>query len=70
MTSETIQTTKNWDAVREDKIAIYNSYAGALEEFGFEELSLELLYISPEEDISFLTISDGEIIYDVFDEAA
>ena len=70
VTSETIQTTKNWDTVREDKIAIYNSYAGALEEFGFEELSLELLYISPEEDISFLTISDGEIIYDVFDEAA
>ena len=70
VTSETIQTTKNWDAVREDKIAIYNSYAGALEEFGFENLSLELLYISPEEDLSFLTIADGEIIYDVFDEAA
>ena len=70
VTSETIQTTKNWDAVREDKIAIYNGYAKALEEFGFENLSLELLYISPEEDLSFLTISDGEIIYDVFDEAA
>ena len=68
--SETIQNTSNWDAVRASKLALWNEYAEALAELGFDETPLEVLYISPEEDLSFLTIRDGEIVYDVFEDAA
>lgn len=68
--SETIQDINNWDTVRNHKIALYNEYRDALDTFGFTDTSLAVLYVSPEEEISFLTIQDGEIVYDVFDEAA
>lgn len=66
--SETIQNVNNWDAVREDKINTYNSYVDVLNELGFgENVLLTLMYISPEEELSFLTISGGEITYDIAD---
>ena len=68
--SETIQNTSNWDAVRASKLALWNEYAEALAELGFDETPLEVLYISPEEDLSFLTVRDGEVVYDVFEDAA
>ncbi len=70
VTSETIKTMNNWEAMRQDKIDFYNTYVGALDVFGMRDVSMTLMYISPEEDLSFLTIRDGEIVYDVFEDAA
>ena len=40
-------------------------YVSVLEEFNMNgDVLLTLKYISPEEDLSFLTISGGEIVYD------
>lgn len=47
-------------------IDLYNLYVDVLDEFGLGDVHLSLLYISPEEELSFLTISDGEIKYDAF----
>ena len=68
--SETIQSVNNWDSVKANHIALYNFYAEALEGLGMGGLDLTMMYISPEEEISFLTISGGEILYDVFEDAA
>ena len=65
ITSETIGNVTNWDEVRDDRINTYNMYATVLEELGRSDIDLSLLYISPDEDVSFLTISNGEIVYDV-----
>ncbi len=65
ITSETFGKVTNWEASREDKINTYNMYVSVLEEFNMnEDVLLTLKYISPEEDLSFLTISGGEIVYD------
>ena len=68
--SETIQSVNNWDSVKANHVALYNFYAEALEGLGMGGLDLTMMYISPEEEISFLTISGGEILYDVFEDAA
>ena len=65
ITSETFGKVTNWEASREDKINIYNMYVDVLGEFNMnEDVLLTLAYISPEEDLSFLTISGGEIVYE------
>ena len=64
VTTENINTD-NWEAVREDRINNYNMYADVLNEFGMgQDVLLNLMYISPDEDQSFLTISGGQIEYD------
>jgi hypothetical protein len=68
--SETIENVQNWDAFRTQKVGVCNYYLQSLAGLGFDELSVELMYISPEEALSFLTIQDGEIVYDVFEDAA
>ena len=56
---------QNWDALREEKINLYNMYVEVLHEFNMnDKVLLTLKYISPDEDLSFLTISGGEIVYD------
>lgn len=66
ITSETIGSITNWDAVRENKINIYNMYVDILEEFNMsDDVLMTVKYISPDEDLSFLTISGGEIVYDI-----
>ncbi len=68
MTSETIKNVNNWDAVRDDMIKNYNMYVDVLDEFSMNDaVLLTQKYISPEEDLSFLTISGGEIEYDAGD---
>ena len=65
ITSETIGNVNNWEAVREDKVRRYNNYVDILNELGMgDTVLLTLMYISPEEDLSFLTITGGEITYD------
>ena len=68
--SENIQSVDNWDALRENQIALYNNYAGALADFGMDDLGLTMMYISRSEEISFLTLGSGEILYDFFEDAA
>ncbi len=64
VTADVITASGNWDTVRESKIVLYNSYIDVLTEFGMNDVILTLMYINPDEDVSFLTISDGEIEYD------
>ena len=64
VTTETIDTD-NWETIRQGKINIYNTYVDVLNEFNMgNDVVLSLLYISPEEEQSFLTISGGQIEYD------
>ena len=70
MNSETILNASNWDSVRASRLALCNEYVDALAELGFDDTPLAVMYISPEEDLSFLTILDGEIVYDIFEDAA
>ena len=72
VTSKTIDSlSSSWETLTQDKIdTYYNIYAQVLQEFGMPDVSLRLQYISPEEEISFLSIEDGEILYDYFEDAA
>ena len=71
VTSASIKTTKNREDVKQDKIETYKVCAGSREQtFGMEDVVLSVMYISPKEDISFLTLQDGSIPYDVFEDAA
>ena len=64
VTTETISTA-DWDTVRQSRIVLYNNYVDVLDEFHMaDDVLLSLLYISPEEEKSFLTISGGQIEYD------
>ena len=65
ITSEVFKNINNWDELREEKINTYNMYVDVLGEFNMNsDVLLTLKYISPDEDLSFLTISGGEIVYD------
>ncbi len=65
ITSQTFSGINNWEEVKQDKINKYNNYAEVMNEFGMTgKISLSLKYISPDEDLSFLTIENGEIVYD------
>ena len=64
ITSETIQNSVNWETARASEISLYNSYADVMRDFGMDDVHLSLQYISPDENLSFLTIKDGEIEYD------
>ena len=65
ITSEVFKNINNWDALKEEKVNLYNTYVSVLEEFNMSsDVPLTLKYISYDEDISFLSISGGEIVYD------
>ena len=64
VTADTIIESGSWETVRESKIVLYNSYIDVLTEFHMNDVLLTLMYINPDEDTSFLTISGGEIEYD------
>jgi len=70
ITSETIKDINNWDEVRDAKINLYNAYIDVLDEFGMNDVALGLDYISADQDVTFLTIENGQVTYDVFADAA
>ena len=61
-----MNSIKNWDEFKEDKLQIFNTYYTVFDQLGIEDGHLCLQYGSDTEDIVFLTIEDGEVTYDVF----
>ncbi len=65
--SDTIDKVNNWSAVRDSLVDRYNFYYQSLEELGASDVRLvmQLVADSDDDDAAFLTIVDGEIIYEI-----
>ena len=73
ITSENIHDVSNWEDLKQ---SIVDNYAGlyetAITGLGMTDVTLTVKYVSsnPDENLSFLTIQDGEVVYDVFEDEA
>ena len=73
ITSENIHDVTNWDEMKQNIVDNFAGvYEAAISEFGMTDVTLTVKYISSnlDEDLSFLTIQDGEVVYDVFEDEA
>ena len=66
--SDNIQQTNNWQEMRNEKLNLASFYRDSLEELGASDVHLILQYVADEDDAAFLTIVDGEVAYDVFEQ--
>ena len=72
ITSENIHDVTNWDDIKQKLIDNFaDVYGEVFSEFGMDDVTLTVKFVSAndDEDLSFLTIQDGEVVYDVFEEA-
>lgn len=65
-----ILRVNNWSVMKQDKIDLFNYYADSLEELGADEVHLILQLAADTQDAAFLTIVDGEVVYDITEDAA
>jgi len=68
--AETIKDINNWDEVKNARIGLYNDYMDAFDGLGVKDIALGLDYISEDQDVTFLTLENGEVTYDAFADAA
>ena len=61
---KTIENVNNWDAVREDKIKMFNAYYTVFDQLGIKDGHMSLQYADETKQFSFLTIEDGKIVND------
>ena len=61
---ETIENVKNWDAVRDDKIKMFNAYYTVFDQVGIKDGHMSLQYADEAKQFSFLTIEDGKVVED------
>ena len=66
LNSDNICDVDSWEAIRDDKISLALFYQDSLKELGASDVHLILQYVADEDDAAFLTIVDGEVVYDVF----
>jgi len=66
--SDNIQKINNWQQMKEEKVEFAASYMDSLKELGASDVHLILQYVADEDDAAFLTIVDGEVVYDVFEQ--
>ena len=64
--SEKIRTIQNWDEFKEDKRKMSEDCQAILDQAGIKDGHVIVQHASATEDISFLTIEDGEVTYDMF----
>ena len=64
--SEKIRTSQNWDEFKEDKRKMSEDCQAILDQAGIKDGHVIVQHASATEDISFLTIEDGEVTYDMF----
>ena len=64
--SDTIDKVNNWSAVRDGLVDRYNFYYESLKELGATDVRLvmQMVAASEDDDAAFLTIVDGEIVYE------
>ena len=65
-----IKDINNWDEVKNARIGLYNDYMDAFDGLGVKDIALGLDYISEDQDVTFLTLENGEVTYDAFADAA
>ncbi len=65
--SDTIDQVNNWSSVRDGLVERYDFYYQSLEELGASDVRLVLQFVadSDDDDAAFLTIVDGEIVYEI-----
>ena len=66
LNSDNIKSVNNWEEMKNDKLALASFYQDSLKELGASDVHLILQYVADEDDGAFLTIVDGEVVYDVF----
>ena len=64
--SSTIDKVNNWASVKESLVDRYNFYYESLKELGASDVRLVLQFVADldDDDAAFLTIVDGEIVYE------
>ncbi len=66
--SDNIRAISNWEEMKNEKMELAAFYMDSLEELGASDVHLVLQYVADEDDAAFLTIVDGEVVYDVFEQ--
>ena len=66
--SDNILNSNNWDEMKDEFVRFAGSYMDSLEELNASDVHQILQYVADEDDAAFLTIVDGEVVYDVFEE--
>lgn len=61
---KTIENVNNWDAVRDDKIKMFNAYYTVFDQVGIKDGHMSLQYTDEAKQFSFLTIEDGKVVND------
>ena len=64
--SEKIRSIQNWDEFKEDKRKMSEDFQKIFDQAGIKDGHIIVQHASATEDISFLTIEDGEVTYDMF----
>ena len=65
LNSDNIKNSTNYDEVRDSFVELADFYTDSLEELNASDVHLILQYVADEDDAAFLTIVDGELVYDV-----
>lgn len=68
--SNDINRVNNWSVLKQDKLDLFNYYADSLKELGAGDVHLILQFAADTEDAAFLTIVDGEVVYDIMEDTA
>ncbi len=56
--------------MKQDKLDLFNYYTESLKELGAGDVHLILQFAADTEDAAFLTIVDGEVVYDIMEDTA
>ena len=70
ITTEDLAEINNWDEIRNDRVEMCGSFQDILQESGVENGHVCLQYVSDSEQVSLLTVEDGEITYDAMEEGS
>jgi hypothetical protein len=68
--TDDIQRVNNWSVMKQDKLDLFSYYADSLKELGAGDVHLILQLAADTEDAAFLTIVDGEVVYDIMEDTA
>jgi hypothetical protein len=68
--TDDIHRVNNWSVMKQDKLDLFNYYTESLKELGAGDVHLILQFAADTEDAAFLTIVDGEVVYDIMEDTA
>ena len=63
-----ILVSSTWEEMKQWHIDTYNAFWDYMEEAGIPDAHLDYRYAADHDDVSFLTLLDGEIVYDIHED--